>query len=44
MSRWTKEGVENMLEDAINELVKLVLERKDMEIQMLKNRFININK
>ena len=63
MSRWTKEELENMLEDVVNELdlsdgmiekhgplgtapaelVRLVLERKDMEIRMLKQGFINIS-
>ena len=56
MSYWTKEQLENMLEDVVNELdlsdsmiekhgpigtppaelVRLVLERKDLEIRMLK--------
>jgi hypothetical protein len=56
MSKWTKEELENMLEDVVNELdlsdgiigehgltgtapaqlVRLVLERKDLEIKMLK--------
>ena len=62
MSCWTKEELENMLEDVINvldlsynmiekhgpigtppsELVRLVLERKDMEITMLKNKFVSV--
>jgi len=57
MSEWTKEELENMLEDVVNELglsdgmieqhgpmgtapatlVRLVLERKDKEIAMLKS-------
>lgn len=60
MSCWTKEQLENMLEDVVNvldlsdgmiekhgplgtppaELVRLVLERKDMEIAMLKRGFV----
>jgi hypothetical protein len=59
MSRWSKEELENMLEDVVNELnlsegmlekhgplgtapaelVRLVLERKDMEINALKKGF-----
>ena len=59
MSCWTKEQLENMLEDVVNELdlsnniiekqgqlgttpaklVRLVLEQKDKEIQMLKLGF-----
>lgn len=59
MSCWTKEQLENMLEDVVNvldlsegmiekhgplgtapsELVRLVLEQKDLEIHMLKNGF-----
>lgn len=60
MSKWTKEQLENMLEDVVNvldlsdgmieehgplgtapsELVRLVLERKDREISMLKRGFV----
>lgn len=59
MSCWTKEELENMLEDVVNELdlsdgmiekhgpmgtsparlVRLVLDRKDMEIMALKQGF-----
>jgi len=62
MSKWTKEELENMLEDVVNELdlsegmidqhgplgtapselVRLVLERKDKEISMLKKGFIAV--
>ncbi len=62
MSRWTKQELENMLEDVVNELdlsdgmievhgplgtapaelVRLVLERKDLEIRMLKQGFVSI--
>ena len=62
MSCWTKEELENMLEDVVNaldlsdsmiekhgplgtapaELVRLVLERKDQEIRMLKQGFIDL--
>jgi len=62
MSAWTKEQLENMLEDVVNELdlsdsmisnhgslatppaelVRLVLERKDLEIKMLKQNFKGI--
>ena len=62
MSCWTKEELENMLEDVINaldlsdnmieehgprgtapaELVRLVLDRKDREIKMLRQGFIRI--
>ena len=62
MSCWTKEELENMLEDVVNELdlsdgmleihgplgtppaelVRLVLERKDREISMLKRGFVSI--
>ena len=62
MSCWSKEELENMLEDVVNELdlfdgmvekhgpfgtapaklVRLVLERKDKEILMLKRGFISI--
>lgn len=62
MSCWTKEELENMLMDVVNELdlsdgmiekhgplgtapselVRLVLERKDMEIRALKQGFIAI--
>ena len=61
MSAWTKEELENMLEDVVNELdlsdglldehgplgtspaqlVRLVLYRKDLEIAMLRRRFID---
>lgn len=64
MSCWSKEELENMLEDVVNELclsesaiekhgplgtapatlVRLVLEQKDQEIQMLKLGFIPISK
>lgn len=60
MSKWTKEQLENMLEDVVNvldlsdgmieehgplgtapsELVRLVMERKDREIAMLKRGFV----
>ena len=60
MSCWTKEELENMLEDVVNaldlsdsmiekhgplgtapaELVRLVLDRKDQEIRMLKQGFV----
>jgi hypothetical protein len=59
MSKWSKEELENMLEDVVNELdlsegmiekhgplgtapaelVRLVLDRKDMEINALKKGF-----
>ena len=59
MSCWTKQELENMLEDVVNELnlsdgmiekhgplgtapaalVRLVLERKDLEIKVLKQGF-----
>ncbi len=62
MSCWTKQELENMLEDVVNvldlsdgmleehgpigtppaELVRLVLERKDREIAMLKRGFVSI--
>lgn len=62
MSCWTKEQLEGMLEDVVNELdlsddmceehgqwgtapaelVRLVLERKDWEIRMLKQGFVSI--
>ena len=62
MTIWSKEELENMLEDVINELelsqeiidihgpmgtppaelVRLVLDMKDMEIRMLKQGFIDI--
>lgn len=62
MSRWSKEELENMLEDVVNELdlsdamleehgplgtapailVRMVLERKDREIDMLKRGMIKI--
>ena len=62
MSCWTKEELENMLEDVVNvlnlsdamiekhgplgtapaELVRLVLERKDMEIAALSQGFVKI--
>ena len=62
MSCWTKEQLENMLEDVVNELnlseamiaehgqggtapatlVKLVLEQKDKQIQMLKMGMVQI--
>jgi len=62
MSCWTKEELEGMLEDVVNELdlsdmmldkhgplgtppselVRLVLERKDKEIAMLKRGFISV--
>lgn len=62
MSCWTKQELENMLEDVVNELdlsdgmiekhgphgtapavlVRLVLERKDQEIAMLKRGFVAI--
>jgi len=62
MSCWTKEELENMLEDVVNaldlsegmiaehgpngtppaDLVRLVLERKDMEIAMLKRGFVSV--
>lgn len=62
MSCWTKEELENMLEDVVNELdlsdgmieihgplgtapaelVRLVLERKDKEIELLKRGFVAI--
>jgi len=62
MSCWTKEELENMLEDVVNALdlsdcmmeqhgplgtppatlVRLVLERKDMEIHMLKRGFVSV--
>lgn len=63
MSCWTKEELENMLQDVVNELdlsdgmieehgpqgtapaklVRLVLDRKDREIQMLKQGFVAID-
>jgi len=63
MTCHTKEQLENMLEDVVNELdlsnimiekhgplgtppatlVKLVLDRKDLEIRMLKQGFASIN-
>jgi hypothetical protein len=62
MSCWTKQELENMLEDVVNaldlsvgmieehgprgtapaELVRLVLERKDLEIRMLKQGFVAV--
>lgn len=62
MSAWTKEQLENILEDVVNELdlsdsiiqehgslatppaelVRLVLERKDLEIRMLKQKMTAI--
>ena len=62
MSCWTKQELENMLEDVVNELdlsdgmieehgprgtapaelVRLVLERKDLEIKMLKQGFVAV--
>jgi hypothetical protein len=62
MSKWTKEELENMLEDVVNELdlsdgmieehgphgtppaelVRLVLERKDTEIRLLKQGFVTL--
>jgi len=62
MSCWTKEELENMLEDVVNELdlsesmlrehgpmgtapaelVRHVLERKDLEIRMLKQGFLAV--
>jgi len=62
MSCWTKEQLENMLEDVVNvldlsdgmiekhgplgtppaELVRLVLERKDLEIEMLRRGMVSI--
>lgn len=62
MSAWTKEELENMLEDVINELelsdemiakhgpmattpaelVRLVLDKKDLEIRLLKQGFKTI--
>ena len=62
MSCWSKEQLENMLEDVVNELdlsdgmieehgplgtppaelVRLVIERKDLEIKMLNSGFIAI--
>lgn len=62
MSCWTKEQLEQMLEDVVNELdlsdgmiethgplgtapavlVRLVLERKDLEIRMLKHGMVSI--
>jgi len=62
MSCWTKEELENMLEDVVNELnlsdamieqhgqagtspadlVHLILEKKDMEILMLKQGFVTV--
>jgi len=64
MSSWSKEKLEDMLEDVVNaldlsdsmiekhgplgtapaELVRLVLERKDQEIRMLKQGFIDLTK
>jgi len=61
MSKWTKEELDNILEDVVNELdlsdgmvekhgplgtapselVRLVMERKDLEISMLKQGFNN---
>lgn len=61
MTQWTKEQLEGMLEDVVNqldlsdeiieehgplgtppaELVRLVLERKDREIMLLKRGFID---
>lgn len=63
MSCWTKEELENMLEDVVNELnlsdamiekhgplgtppaelVRLVLERKDLEIRALKQGFVDLS-
>ena len=62
MSRWTKQELENMLEDVVNELdlsdgmvekhgplgtspadlVRLVLDQKDLEISCLKRGFVSI--
>jgi hypothetical protein len=62
MSKWTKEELENMLEDVVNvldlsdgmldehgpwgtppaELVRLILDRKDREIALLKRGFKEI--
>lgn len=62
MSCWTKEQLENMLYDVVNELdlsdlmieqhgplgtppaelVRLVLERKDREIRMLRQGFVDV--
>lgn len=62
MSCWTKEELENMLEDVVNELdlsesmiekhgplgtppaelVRLVLERKDLQIQALRAGFVGV--
>ena len=62
MSCWTKEELENMLEDVVNELelsdgmiekhgplgtapaelVRLVLEHKDMQINMLRRGFVDV--
>jgi len=63
MSCWTKEELENMLEDVVNELdlsesaieehgpngtapavlVRLVLDQKDREIQLLKKGFVDLS-
>lgn len=63
MSCWSKEELENMLEDVVNELdlsdgmiekhgptgtapaelVRLVIEKKDLEIRALKQGFVVIN-
>jgi hypothetical protein len=62
MSCWTKEQLENMLEDVVNaldlsesmiekhgqqgttpaELVRLVMEQKDLQIRMLKSGMVQI--
>lgn len=62
MSCWTKQELENMLEDVVNaldlsdsmiekhgplgtapaELVRLVLEQKDLEIRALKHGFVSV--
>ena len=62
MSCWTKQELENMLEDVVNtlglsggmiekhgplgtppaELVRLVLDRKDREIMLLKRGFVTV--
>ncbi len=64
MSCWSKEELENMLEDVVNELnlsdgmiekhgplgtapaelVRIVLERKDMQIEALRRGFVEIGK
>lgn len=63
MSAWTKQELENMLEDVVNvlhlsdemiekhgplatppaELVAIILSRKEIEIQMLKRGFLDLN-